>query len=259
MKIVTWNIAGGFTMKGSIESGYNYDEENLNYFINRLKSVGADCISLQESHTPTNESKTKSQGEIIAKKLKYSFYNRPYDKSHIKDENLLSLVNLSKFNITKSKYVLLPNPKLEVVRPNGDKWHTHDKGFLISEIDYKGEKINFVNGHIFPFHHFNRNFMEDEFLNIREFISDLLKSLSNKPTIVAVDMNFNDLSVLLPELFKNNLYKESFLNIETAPGHGQQDHIMYSKHWNKEDFKVTKTKSDHYICSTDISLKQNKF
>jgi hypothetical protein len=105
-----------------------------------------------------------------------------------------------------------------------------------------------------PFHYFKRDFIESEFEPIRRSIAEFYKSLANKPTIAGVDFNYNDLKKLLPQIFEDDLYREAFEGIETAPGRGQQDHILFSKDWRFEKYEVRKVTADHFICIADLEL-----
>lgn len=253
MKIVSWNIAGAHTFKGRVEDASSYEKEDLEYFISQLVSLNADIISLQESHTPLMGDEPP-QAEIIARNLGYKFViNHPYfDRSHIKQGQRLSLAIISKAPVENSYFHLLPNPNLRVVRPNGDVWVTFDAGFLVVSLGYKGTTINVANCHMIPFHYFNRDFLE--FDGIKNDASDFLRGLAQEPTLVTGDFNYNDLRKLLPDVLES-MYYEAFEGIETAPERGQQDHILFSKHWNLRGYDVRKANSDHYLCVAELALK----
>jgi len=52
--VATWNIAGGHTLKGK---GWNHsDQENIQYFIDKLKGINLDIICIQESHRNAHRS-----------------------------------------------------------------------------------------------------------------------------------------------------------------------------------------------------------
>lgn len=252
MKIVSWNIAGGHTFRGRVEDASSYEKEDLDYFIDQLTVLEPEIISLQEAHTPTDQTHS-SQAQTIAQNLGYEFVNHPYsDRSHIKQGQRLSLATISKFPIEKSYFHLLPNPNLKTVRPNGDVWVSLDVGFLVTEVDYRGLKVNVGNCHMVPYHYFGRDFLEFE--DIRNAISGFLISLSERPTLVAGDFNYNNLRELLPTIFENGRYQESFEGIETAPGRGQQDHILYSKDWTLGNYEVRKLDADHYLCASEFNF-----
>lgn len=255
MKILSWNIAGAHTLKEQTDDGVLYEEENLKYFIQGIIDTQAEMIGLQESHTNFDD-RNNAHANLIAKKLRYKYYNNQiYGKSHIKEKNWLSLSNISKYKIIKYYFHKLPNPNLSVLRKDGNTWTTLDVGFLISEIKYNNKKINFVNGHMIPFHYYKRDFLEPDFKNIRNSITNLFLSLFNNPTIIVADFNYNDLIKLIPGIFEDKLYTEVFTCVETTPRRGQQDHILFSNHWNMLNYEVKKMNADHYQCIADVMLK----
>ena len=254
MKIISWNIAGAHLFRGDIQDSTNYEEENLDYIIFHLKNSAADFAGLQESHTPIDGG-DKSQAFIIGSELNYRYIdNHPYGKSHIKEGNLLSLSNLSKLPIIKSYFHLVPNPHIQIVRPNGDNWVSFDVGFLVSEIKYNDKLVNIVNCHLVPFQYFNRDLAEPDFKLIRDDIQNFLLSLLDKPSIILGDFNYDKLKNIMPDIFIDNNYKEAFENVETAPGKDQQDHILYSHHFKLKNYSITKLNTDHHLCQAEFII-----
>jgi len=254
MKILSWNVSGAHLFFESLEDAISYDKEDVSYFSQKIKESECEIIGLQESHTPIDENES-SQSKIFADYVKYKYFDtHAYGKSHIKSGNYLSLSNISKYKILRSYFYQIPNPNLNIKRPNGDVWTSFDVGFLISEIEYDGKIINFANGHMVPFHYFKRDFTEPEFEPVRQSITTLFLDLLEKPTLVVCDFNYNDLQKLIPNVFAKNCYKKPFIKTETTPGRGQQDHILCSYHWELLDHSVVKLNSDHYQCIADLKL-----
>jgi endonuclease/exonuclease/phosphatase family metal-dependent hydrolase len=254
MKVLSWNIAGGHTITGAVEESLNYNTEDLPYFEQQIKQLNPDVVGLQEVHTPDKDD-TQTQAGILAKAVGYKYFeNQPYGKSHIKDGNKISLAMLSKYPIINSFFHQLPNPNLTIKRPNGDKWVTFDVGFLVNTIRYKEQKIVIMNCHLVPFHYFERNYDESEFQYIRDDIAELLSPFSETPTIVLGDFNYADLRKIIPDVFENQKYKEAFEHVETTPEKGQQDHILFTKHWNLKKYEIRKGKSDHHMCIADFNF-----
>lgn len=254
MKFLSWNVAGCHKFNKNVNDGLSYDSEDIDYFKGAVKMGNFDLICLQEALTPFDLNRKDQTTEISEKiGLKYAS-SQVYGKSHIKKENYFSLGNISKYKIKNSYYVKLTNPSLIIKRENGDIWKTFDVGFFVSEIDYDGVMINLVNGHLTPYHYFKRNFMEAEFKNIRKEIEDLFIKLLKYPTIIGADFNYGDLHELIPGVFVLGKYKEAFTGKETARGKGQQDHILYSFHWDLKGYDIKKFESDHHQCISDFSL-----
>lgn len=255
MKIVTWNIAGGHKLTPNVKDAIGYDKEDLDYFISRLKEVNADIICLQETHL--SRDKKYNQTEIIAQGLKRSYcLTQQYEEgeSHIKPNHTLAFGTISKYPILSCSHHQPANPNLMIKRHNGKIWRTMDMGILVSEIKILGKIVNLANAHLFPFHYYKKDWSDKEFKHIRKFITDLLIKLSEKPTIAIGDFNYADLKKIYPKIFTKEKYKEAFL-AETTPGKGQQDHILFTKHWSLEEAQVIKdVEADHYICLAELNV-----
>lgn len=250
MKVLSWNIAGGHT--SDTGESVKYEKEDLQYFEQQIKLVNPDIAALQESHTH-NEDIKQIQANIIAKDLGYRYVeNHPYGKSHIKEENQLSVGTLSKYPIISSYFHQLPNPNLTIERPNGDTWITFDVGFLVTTITYHEQKAVIMNCHLAPLHYFKRSYDEPEFQNIRDDITELLLPFSEIPTIVMGDFNYADLRKILPKIFEQQKYQEAFENVDTTPGKKQQDHILFTKHWKLEKYEILQANSDHHMCVSTL-------
>ena len=248
MRIASWNIAEGHTFSGSVETAHQYEERNLSYFVDELSAVGPNLIALQEATTPKPGSAEISQPDFIAKGLGLNFVESAvYGPSFIEKGDSTSLGNLCEYEIVKSNFHKLPNPGLTVTRPNGDVWVS-----FVTEVKFNNEKVNFVNGHMVPFHHFNRKFSEDQFSGIREDVTEFLVGVSDRPTIIACDFNYGALTKLLPGLFARDLYREAFSGVETALGRGQQDHVLLSKHWSLKSTEIKKLQTDHCLCIVNV-------
>jgi endonuclease/exonuclease/phosphatase family metal-dependent hydrolase len=253
MKILSWNIAGAHIFTHPISQALNnknYEHEDIAYFLKHIKATKADIILLQEAHSEEEE----SQGKIFAKKLSYPYVKEQiYGKSHITSGQQLTLVTLSKYPISSSYFHLLPNPKLTTVRENGEEWETLDTGFLVTEIDFDNQKVHIANCHLVPYHYFHRNFSEQSFQYIRDDITHLLTKLAEKPSIVGGDFNYADLTEVLPSI--GSVYEEAFVKRETAPGKGQQDHVLFTRQWQLNDVQLKRLKADHFQCIVEVSLR----
>jgi len=254
MKLLSWNIAAGHIFKKNISNALhheNYDIEDLNYFIDEIKKTDADVVFLQETHSEGE----KSQGKIIAEKLSYQFYREhAYGKSHIEKGKQLTLVTLSRYPILSAFFHALPNPNLTIQRPNGEQWVTLNMGFLVTEVTIHNIKVNFANCHLIPLHYFKRHFAEPDFQYMRDDLTEFLNNLAQKPAIAGGDYNYADLKQIIPSAFSHNLYNEAFTKTETAPGKGQQDHIIFTSQWNLDNVLLEKVKADHYKCIIEVSL-----
>ncbi len=247
MRIATWNIGGGFIHSGDETK---FDVEDLNYFISELKKLKPDLVSLQEALFVENE-----QNQVVELGKTLSFPHvayRVHSASHLKQGTSIALGILSKFPIISTEYLQLTNPLMEVTRPNGEVWLSQDKGFLQVTLKINGQPMRVLCGHNFPYHHFKRDFMHEEFNNIRGEIESIFLN-SRFPTIVAADMNYDDLRKAIPNVFSNGFV--DVFNEPTIPKGVQQDHVIVSEHCTVNDYKIVKGKADHYLCYVDLELK----
>ncbi len=247
MRVATWNIGGGFI---SSNQKHEFNTEDINYFIDELKKIQPDVICFQEIHVSENN----NQPKVIAKALGYKFFKtETIADSHLKDGEKLSIAVISKYPIISSKFNKLPNPNLEFIW-NGEKAFSHDKGFLEVVINYQDTRITVLSGHLVPFHKFERDFLADEFKNIRTKIEKII--CHNKmPTVVGADLNFEDTYQLIPNVL-NQGFKFILNNEPTTPKDRKYDKIIISSDWVFANSKIIQGKADHYLCFADIDLKK---
>jgi len=256
MKVLSWNIGGGYTLiDGRIQDGNSYDKEDFQWFLDQLDGKKYDFIGLQEAHVPFDTGRP-SQIQQVAHSTKCQYHKQhDYADSFIQSGNRLAIGSVSRYEILESYFYKLPNPELKFVRPNGDTWVTFDVGFLIFRIQYQETEVIILNCHLIPFHYFKRNLNETEFQPIRDSIVELFHKYKDIPTIALGDYNYENLQEVLPELYTEFGFKDVFTDVETAPGKGQQDHILYSKHWEMRGYDIIKGKSDHHQCIAELELK----
>lgn len=256
LKAVSWNIAEGQTFSGTIQDAFTYDKEDLDYFISELSAEQPDIIGLQEARTTRPTATQHDQPQTIAAHLGMpNVVSAVYGHSGVQPDHDTSLGTVSRYPIHRNYFHVLPNPHLTVTHPNGVVWKTFDVGVLITEMTFFGTVINVANCHLTPYHYFKRNFAEPAFAHIRQDVSTVLLGLCQKPTVVLGDFNVHDLPKLLPELFAGRTaYREAFTDTETAPGKGQQDHILFSHHWHLVEHNVQRRRADHALCSATLRL-----
>jgi endonuclease/exonuclease/phosphatase (EEP) superfamily protein YafD len=159
-------------------------------------------------------------------------------------------------NIILQEYgtLQLPNPRIEIDRPDGSHWILHDKTVQRAIICVEGVSVRLFNLHYFPFHRFNRNINEPEFKPIRTAFVEYLQLEDGMPTILTGDFNNadNHLRHSFPELFENDLLADA-VQFESEEFHNyyngnkfQLDHILYtSAHFSLASSRVIDDFSDH--------------
>jgi endonuclease/exonuclease/phosphatase family metal-dependent hydrolase len=250
MNIATWNIWWWFISKNN---NLDFDKENLDYFIEEIRWKNLDIIWLQEIHNSNWNNQTK----IIAQLLWFKYFKiKEIADSHIKDWEKLCISIISNHPINSFKFHKLINPLIETIY-HWKKILSHDKWFLEVEIKYNNlNKIRILSGHMVPFHNFWKNFLDNEFINIRKQIEKIILN-SNIPTIVLADMNFENIDKLIPSIFNRWFTSLLDLNEYTTPKDKKIDKIIISKDFNCKKTSIIKWRADHFLCLSDIEIKSN--
>lgn len=228
IKTIQWNIGGGKIKKAKDDSTdvESYKYEGIDYIIDKLKSYNPDIITMQETHA--NDECT--QAEVLSKELSLPyFFNDVYDYSHKEDGQKLGQAIISRFSLDSHNFELFINPRLRIIRPNGEEWITHNKGISTCMIEVADNYRLYIQTlHLVPFLKFGVEPLSEELKSIRKSISD--KVLSNKvPFVLQGDFNYDDdrIKKFLPEIFTEEM-KEIKLNNPTTPRGRKYDHIIYS-------------------------------
>ncbi len=253
MRILSWNVGGEHRFLGTLQDGYQHEKEDQEYFLRHILDINADIVGLQETHHAL-AGKTMTFSEMVSKVGYNRSENYPYGESHIKEESWLSLANFSRYPIKESFFFELPNPNLQKVRENGDVWRSLDVGIACSCLDVDGQEVMLLNTHLVAYHYLGRNAMEGEFQNVRDTIENFVLQYKKVPTVLVGDFNYSYLAEMLPRVFSVGNFFEVFTDTETAPGKGQQDHILLSKHWKVSRYEIRKLEADHYQCIADIDF-----
>jgi len=252
MKILSWNVGGEHRFRKAIQNGGEHDEGDKPYFLEQVRRVDCDIIGFQETHrVPEGErSFVDTMHDELAMNVTDVY---AYGDSHIKKGCQLALATASKLPIIENKFIELPNPDLTIKRPNGDVWRTLDVGFLISELNTTNGKIYFLNTHLVPLHYFHRAVMEEVFADLRGEIEKIIMLYKNEPTILVGDFNYTNIREMLPQVFVEGGFRDVFTHEETAPGKGQQDHILVSRHWDVQSHTIERdVEADHYPCVVEL-------
>ena len=258
LRTVFENISGGFVMAGKAHGELIFSRVSVEEYIECLDEYKPDILSLSEVHME-KEDGCSEMAASISKTLKLPYYSCfAQSRSHLDTSKYLGIAVLSKYPIVNSDPFFLPNPRLEVKRPDNSYWVMFDKGAQRLMLDVHGRRVQIINLHYFPFHHFHRQMNEDEFSGIRQALVDILLSKKNLPTIVTGDFNNKGLPLhkAFPELFEQGTFREAVTVETTVVGlHDQFDHILYTSQTLRADHGfAARNLSDHYAVIADFSL-----
>ena len=129
LKVISWNVSCGIFQTKS----HSDPIAGCQYIVDTLLRSQADIVGLQEVLLPGTNN--VSFPEIISSQARYPYYkSMALSPSHLVEGQALALAIFSRYPITETKFVVLPNPNIAIDSPTGTEWKTHDKGFLVCKI-----------------------------------------------------------------------------------------------------------------------------
>lgn len=246
-------------MAGKEHGNMLFSRVSLKEYILYFKELAPDILALSEVHMDNLDGKSDMVTKI-SQDLKLP-YHKCYAQSpsHLDTSKYLGLAVLSKHHIENYTSFLLPNPRLQVTRPDGSQWTTFDKGAQKLTCNIDGKRLTLFNLHYFPFHHFQRRMNDNEFSDIRMDLVDILLSDNRTPTIITGDFNNKGLPLQMafPELFEHNRFRQAVITNSTVVGlsNEQFDHILYTPAMlHRNDGYAQRNYSDHYAVIADFSF-----
>ncbi|NQZ84632.1 MAG: hypothetical protein HRU03_02840 [Nanoarchaeales archaeon] len=247
MKIVDWNINGGYLVKE------HSTENNLNFFINKIKELNPDIVLIQEGHI----SKTYNQIKVLSEKLDLKYYKyQTLGESHIEKGNQLCLFVLSKFEITSSEFLKLSSP--DIISYNekygGEiKSDKHEKGFLKVTIKKQNKVYTLVSGHGHALHIFNKSL--DDFPKLISEMRKQITELSKEENLIfGADLNYDKVCEKFENIFSTNPIKLVFKNVNTYKN-AQADYLIISDKFKIIDKKLDMCTHDHALSNVEIDEK----
>jgi endonuclease/exonuclease/phosphatase family metal-dependent hydrolase len=248
MRIVTWNINGGYGLTATTPKKY-VDAENLNYFLAHLEALNADILCLQEVHTNVKRSQTK----LIAENLGYPYtFETIASPSHIDPNYKLANAILSRQPFKVTKAVRLPHPGFLLELPllsNGERAEIHDKYLQVVEFD----TFTLANVHTLPLHILNSSYDSEEGKKFAAKLEKVLLEHLKTPLIFCGDFNHKNIAGLYPNLFsKFNLvdvlpHEPSVPNSDVRP-----DYILVSSTFHGVKSTIYPVLADHFPCALEV-------
>lgn len=237
-----WNI-GGARIRGENDDPLDeaaYQHESLDYFISTLQPLKPDIICLQETHA----SPKQIQAQAITAELGLANYiSDVYDHSHIDDTCELGQAIICRFPLTDHSFRLFNNPRLEVDRPNGEHWISHDKGVTTCQTIISGQTVCLKTTHMIPFRKFKRDPMEPEFKNLRQDIENKLRS-DQQLTLLHGDFNWDGAS--LQDFLPGLDLQEVKLTAPTTPRGRKYDRVLYQGLRHRSSKVLNNVLTDHF-------------
>ncbi len=239
LTIATWNIAGARPIRSS--DVFDYEGEDVGYFVEKLKTINPDIVCLQETHMNA----TRSVAKEIAEKLGgYSYYETAMSPSHVDEEYELGNAILAKENALSNKSFIFPYPSFELYLPGNKPAARHDKRFQLNYFNF-GLVVNLQ---MLPLKFLGTPY---DSVSGKEFASnmeDVLIDHLEKPLLFCGDFNTENAPTLYERLLKRMGMKNALPNIPTRPNGKRSDYIFYSDNFRLVDSSIIETNTDHYLC-----------
>lgn len=241
LKIVTWNIAGGRTAISN-ELFHYEDQENADYFIDKLRGLDADVICLQESHCHDDYSLSKRIAVALGMDHVFETPNHP---SHIEPGMEISTAILSKRPFTSTKSFQLPYPEFEMRFKSGKLANVYHKFLQVVELD----GFTLANIHTQPLRVFSYDYHTGEGKEYAHQVEDLLLEKLKAPLIFAGDFNIPHVETLFTRLFEKHQLKDSLNSSKPTEINGLHiDYILSSPEFVKAASGIKDSQSDHQLC-----------
>ena len=245
MKIVTWNINGGYGLGAKTPTkllGY----ENLDYFIGQLENIDADVVCLQEVHT-NNE---RSQACEIAAALGYaSIFQSAASESHLDSSFQLTNAILAKRDFQTTRYITLPRPHFLVELPvlaSGKRAVIHDKVLQVVQLN----ELMVANTHLLPLHILGASWNSVEGRELATVTAKSVEVELKPPVILCGDFNYSDVADLMPSLVQKLCLTDALPDEPSQP-HSETriDHILVSNGLRVYSSEVIECFADHFPCT----------
>jgi endonuclease/exonuclease/phosphatase family metal-dependent hydrolase len=244
IRIATWNIAAGRKIQSL--DWMDYSEEDIDYFYAQFKDLNLDIICLQESQF-NNEVSFANQ---IARLLDYhTVLETTGCPSHIDSSFSMTPAIITRLEVASSEYFVLPHPTFPLIR-NGKVFPAFDRNVIVASFG----RFNVITTHPEPLGVFDLKYESGLGRELSKTIDDVFLGMFEKPIILAADMNFDNLSAVLPKTVEALDIMDLFRGEDTKPHGGHPDHIAFSNGLTVVDSGIIKTETDHYLCWAELEL-----
>jgi endonuclease/exonuclease/phosphatase family metal-dependent hydrolase len=227
-----------------------------------IKSLNPDILCLAEMPFDSEDGSGKFRQELETSLEFRGSEVYVSDKSWIITDKFYGSGIFAKQQFADYKVTTLPNPKLEIDRPDGSHWVMHDKALQQATLQLGDVSLKVSCLHYYPVHHFGRKITEPEFTPIRQALANLIKPEPGQLSIVTGDFNNKNtqIEVAFPEIFANGEFKKAVEYDRNEKekyyeGDGIQiDHILYSQGLNLVQADVLDKYSDHATIVVELNV-----
>jgi endonuclease/exonuclease/phosphatase family metal-dependent hydrolase len=242
LTLVTWNIAGGRTVRSQAGT-LDYDAEDLGYFIDQIGEIGPDIACLQESHISDS---TGSLAEKMADALGMSHVCEvPMHRSHIDSRQKLANAIISKQPMRRESW-RLPDPQFPL-RIDGKEVPPLPRHLLLARLQESPVSVATVHTNPDKFLGFDyeKGVGTTHAAGLAQCFDECLPS---KSLLFAGDLNTDNPAVFSSFVEPRRL-RDALPDAPTVPSWGSKpDHILYSPEFRVTASGIVRTeKADHYL------------
>ncbi len=240
--IATWNIAGGRPIRS--DWLFDYADEDVNYFAEKLRSLDADIVCLQETHL----NKEQSVASEIANMLGYAIHETEMSPSHVDAHYSLGNAVLYRKEPKNISDFVFPYPTFPLVPSNGKPEVHTNKGFQVLEFEFGAV----VNLQMQPLKFLGTAYDSENGLQFAKEMEKLLLSKVSMPALFCGDFNFREPKMLYLELLSGS--RDVLPSLPTRPGGKKSDCIFAPSKFFVKDSGVIETRSDHFLCWATLEI-----
>ncbi len=243
LRIATWNIAGGHTVRSAESLDYD-PQEHVEYFASQLRNLAPDVVCLQESKTNRHDTLAARLGRAAGFA---HVFDTPSCPSHIDPNYQLSNAILSRQPFESQQAIVLPLETFSLSY-KGEPAEPYQR--MAQIVTLGGLAV--VNLHLEPLGRFHHNYERGEGLAYAHQLDRALLKVLRRPLVIAADWNTDRLEKAHAPLLAAHRLREADLGLATTPAASHPDHIVYSPELTCIAAGTVKTQTDHYLCWADF-------
>ena len=241
MKVATCNIGEDTRNKDGKTNLKTYE-----YIVEVITKENIDVICLQEAIIKSDKLPT------IAKYIKEhtslkNFIEFELSDSHINIGSRMGVIICSKYPIQNYEFFMLDNPNLTYQVDENTTYYTHDKGFIIANIN----NTCFITGHGIPFHVFKTDELDylDIYQKAEKKLLEAVKQAQNY--IFCADLNSEKINELFPTFMSNSI---DLVDCPTYRNSKIYDHFIIKKDTEGISGKVLDGPFDHKVVIFQVNV-----
>jgi endonuclease/exonuclease/phosphatase family metal-dependent hydrolase len=282
LRIGSWNVHGGITFDPT-----QLLDPELPGIASTILSAKLDVVALQEVRMPTDKAYARAQLETLGKQAGLPYLRVwPIHQSIDRRFQVVEVTNTSnrdggdsssiksvpesrlhkrgnetyEMGVALLSRTPLSNFREERIRPPRHlrRCGCHDKGLLAARLEVAGRSIVVGSVHVVPFRYYAAKAEDESYRKIWKHIARVVRSMADRPMILAGDFNSEKRSLLTDELewISAPAFYSALNGRPTTTTGRSLDDILFTDPFvvNQETVEVIPTFSDHSLCIAELDL-----